>query len=1114
MESLDDVSQPGRSVDIELGGQEVITIDLDNLDPNPDDVLDLLKEGQCKIWVWTKLAGEYWRRGYLAAAERIALTAVESFQSSGSSSSLPPIYSLLANIQIAHARKAPKLVLHDAQQDLMTSEKSKEEYNRDAAQYLNTGERVGAESGEGVSGELAFLTRGIQQLATRSMDDALRSFDGVLAEKPTNVVALLGKARILYARRNYKESLRLFQDVLRYNPNCVPDPRIGIGLCLWAMDHKAKAKLAWQRSLELNPSEWSAQLLLGLESINASKTSGLTEEEKARAFLTGTKLIERAFHANNRSAAAANALCELFLRKGNHARALKLAERTIQFADTLTVLTEGYLRAGRVSHASGSNSQALKFYSSAVEGQPKNVVGAIGMAQMQMQNDEMAAAIHTLDTLIQPPNPQRSPEATVMLASLRAYPRPGVSSSDLAQEKTRARELFDRVNKVEDSKLNGASKTPRAIADDIEMHAEIARLWQGDSLDRMGKALKEALRISQATGGTNPRLINNIGVLCHLEGNFREARSMYEDALTSATTLNPDVAEGLSTTILYNLARVYEDQGEDSLAKDAYEKLLSRHPEYIDAKIRQAQMLTNINRVNEAHDILKQALSSQNSNLNLRAYYTYFLVHTNAAKVAKEFVYATLKDHDRHDIYSLCASAWIIYQQARESREVSTKGIEERKKNFQRSADFYEKALQLDPTCAFAAQGLAIVTAEDALGTMGGALSRTPGVDEGQKRLQNAREALDIFIKVRESVNDGSVYFNIGHCYYARDEFDRAIESYETASGKFYNNQNVSVLLCLCRSWYSKAMKDQSYPAMKTALKYAQMALHMHPNDKAIVYNIAMIQQKSAELLFSIPVAKRSLKDLQKAVDSAMHAQKLFSSLAADKASVVPYDRDIADNRRKYGDGMLRKAEEHLANQRQHENENQARIDAARKRRQDERERQEEVERKRQEELRIEAEKLAEERRVAREQAMEWTREVRMDSDEERERKPKKAKKPKADVVSGDEGEAPKKKRRGKLKKATASSDQEDGDQAMFSEEDAEPPKKKRKGKLQKTSSDQGDEDQAMFSEEDIEKPAKKRVTKKRVVRDDDDEDTNPRKKQFKSKEMLSDTDDEDMAAA
>lgn len=73
----DSTNGSGRSIDIELGGQEVITIDLDNLDPSPDDVLDLLKEGQCRVSVWTKLAGEYWRRGYLSAAERIAHSAIE-----------------------------------------------------------------------------------------------------------------------------------------------------------------------------------------------------------------------------------------------------------------------------------------------------------------------------------------------------------------------------------------------------------------------------------------------------------------------------------------------------------------------------------------------------------------------------------------------------------------------------------------------------------------------------------------------------------------------------------------------------------------------------------------------------------------------------------------------------------------------------------------------------------------------------------------------------------------------------------------------------------------------------------------------------------------------------
>lgn len=174
-----------------------------------------------------------------------------------------------------------------------------------------------------------------------------------------------------------------------------------------------------------------------------------------------------------------------------------------------------------------------------------------------------------------------------MLASLRAHPRPGVSSSDITQERAKARDLFERVTKgieTEETRTNGHNQTKpsRSITDDREMHIEVARLWQAESLDRMGKALKEALRISETAEDVDPRLLNNIGALHHLEGDFSTARSSYEKALISASGLGTEGGESISTSILYNLARVYEDQGEEALAKDAYDKLISRHPEYVD----------------------------------------------------------------------------------------------------------------------------------------------------------------------------------------------------------------------------------------------------------------------------------------------------------------------------------------------------------------------------------------------------------------------------------------------------------------------------------------------------------------------------------------------------
>ena len=175
-----------------------------------------------------------------------------------------------------------------------------------------------------------------------------------------------------------------------------------------------------------------------------------------------------------------------------------------------------------------------------------------------------------------------------MLASLRGHPRLGTSSSDALQDRARAREAFDRVSKtieLEDVRNGGnqaLSRAARSVIEDLDMHIEIARLWQGENLERMGRSLNDALRISKTRGQVDPRLLNNLGALQHLENNLAEARTLYESALTSASSLPAEAGENMSISILYNLARVYEDAGDDARATDAYEKLLSRHPEYVD----------------------------------------------------------------------------------------------------------------------------------------------------------------------------------------------------------------------------------------------------------------------------------------------------------------------------------------------------------------------------------------------------------------------------------------------------------------------------------------------------------------------------------------------------
>ena len=75
----------------------------------------------------------------------------------------------------------------------------------------------------------------------------------------------------------------------------------------------------------------------------------------------------------------------------NFEQAMKLAERTIQFADTLTILTDGYIKAGRVSHAERSVLDATRHFTEATKGPVANAMAAIGLAQIQLETGETLA---------------------------------------------------------------------------------------------------------------------------------------------------------------------------------------------------------------------------------------------------------------------------------------------------------------------------------------------------------------------------------------------------------------------------------------------------------------------------------------------------------------------------------------------------------------------------------------------------------------------------------------------------------------------------------------------------------------------------------------------------
>jgi RNA polymerase-associated protein CTR9 len=177
-------------------------------------------------------------------------------------------------------------------------------------------------------------------------------------------------------------------------------------------------------------------------------------------------------------------------------------------------------------------------------------------------------------------------------------------------------------------------------------------------------------------------------------------------------------------------------------------------------------------------DLLKAALTARPDHLDIRALYVYFLSEVGNLPAAKDFAVTTLKDFNKLDTYALSAMAQLLYSQARESRGQKPEDVKDRTSRYYRACEAFDKVIQLDPHNSFAAQGIAIALAENNLGgkaPMGQASSLASS--ESAQRARNLRDALTIFTKVRETVNDGNAYVNIGLCHVQRDEWERAIES-------------------------------------------------------------------------------------------------------------------------------------------------------------------------------------------------------------------------------------------------------------------------------------------------------------------------------------------------
>lgn len=975
-------------------GDEAVNLDLTELLDETDELCDLLENENAARNYWITIALAYAKQSKANIAIDILQKGLQA-QSRGRSEDRLSLLACLCWLYLWKCRQAPRVKPSQATED----DRTKDFFLHAATSTLNDASRINP------SYPPLFLARGTLYLLRASLQpsksgpgsqehseraetlkQAAKCFDDAYKmSQGKNVMAVLGKAKAQFSLGRYPEALQLYQQAMERAPDMLdPDPRVGIGCCLWQLGHKENAKSAWQRSLELNENSKIANVLLGLYYLDESSQYPTSDPAFAPLYKKAmTVHTQTAFKIDAMHALTCATFGSYFVLRKAWANVERLARRAIEQTDVNAVASDGWYLLARKEHYDGDMAKAADFYGKADQargGDEKGYLPAkFGAAQLKTLMQDFDGAKFRLEKILSSSTNTaggKSLEAMTLLGILYAEDvfvnQAAGNKEDKIMEQKKAIGLLEQVRV--------AWKDPkRKASPDAAVLLNLARLYEVEQPERALACLQQVEqmelddiaedddRLPDDVGDEveerrvkrellSPQLLNNIGCFHFQAERFTQAREDFQTALNACVKMGARDqsidTDSLVTSLSYNLARTYEAEGLNDEARKVYQGLIERHPDYIDANTRLAYISLDVNPA-EGAEAINQLMESDASNPEVRSLYGWYInkhkKRTNQLNEDQEQRHYkhTLQNFDKHDRYSLTGMGNLHLAVAREMRRETDQDKERRSKTYMRAVEFFDKVLTLDPKNAFAAQGLGIAVVEDKRDTAAG---------------------IQIFSKVRESLKgmSGSVHVNLGHVFAETRQWSRSIENYElaiakTAREKDGKGPDPQILSCLGRVWLMRGRQEKKLDAYKTSLDISKQALEQaKDNNINFRFNVAFVQIQLAQLLISLPESQRTLADVEAASKGLDEAIEAFGEIA--KSPNPPFPRSDLDARANMGrNTMKRQLAGAMEKQAEYERKNASRLEDARKRR-------EEEIRKREEEKRIAAEKADEQRRKIKEE--------------------------------------------------------------------------------------------------------------------------------------------------
>jgi RNA polymerase-associated protein CTR9 len=351
------------AVPIHGAEDEILELPKDDLPDDPNEIMQILANELAPLKLWLELAVSYYQQQRMEQFQTVMET------STGEDG---PFYQdYYQGDKEGRIALLNCLAAYHTQVSVRTKNKSKKEQHLQAANvHYQNSDKIDSNMPLTWCGKALIhmarisipdkWSRGARDKEMQHLRDAGFMFDQALECDKAFIPALLGKAAVLFNRRHYTNALECYKTVVKLNPACPPEVRLGIAHCYSGLKQYKRAREAFQRVLDLAPDNTEALAGMAVIEMNTTPSDSLTKEEqeqlRAQSVSSGLKLMERAYNSSlqgKRSSVVLNHLANHFIVRGDYQKAHLLAVEAFQNTEVKQIRAEACFHIARTFHMRG-----------------------------------------------------------------------------------------------------------------------------------------------------------------------------------------------------------------------------------------------------------------------------------------------------------------------------------------------------------------------------------------------------------------------------------------------------------------------------------------------------------------------------------------------------------------------------------------------------------------------------------------------------------------------------------------------------------------------------------------------------------------------------------------